>query len=370
MTADAVSLRRRLAAGGHAVGLESAGEGPDLGRLRRERSLDALSDLIHEGAAEAGADGPAAGLLDAAREGLDALEAGAQDLAPHLGIALEALVLADGSRPAVLVRDDRVDPEDRSLGAWKSDLRGAGTILRDIARGCGRVTVTGEVGARCVGTAFAVAEGLVATNRHVLQAVADPDGAGGWVLRPGTAIDFGAEDGRDADPDRIHLPDHVTFAGPDPIGAEPDLALLDLALITLRDEGGRAMPPPLPLSDDPAQIPAGSRIAVMGHPAAPARGSEDEAVLFRLFRGRFDVKRLAPGLVTSGLGALEGDHCPPRCFGHDASTLGGNSGSCIVALDGTWDVVGLHFGGRQRVENFAHALAVIGAAFPDRGAQV
>lgn len=39
-------------------------------------------------------------------------------------------------------------------------------------------------------------------------------------------------------------------------------------------------------------------------------------------------------------------------FQHDCSTLGGNSGSCIVNLE-THRIVGLHFGGRFRITNEA-----------------
>lgn len=365
MAQDLSSLRRRLAAGGRATGFESAGfensgAGVDLGTMRSERSLDALSDLIAQARPDPGDEDVTVGLLDAAREGLEALHSGADALPPKMEIALEALVLADGSRPSLLVRDDRIDPGDRTIGQWKADLVGAEHILRDIARGCGRVTLTGDDGAaRCIGTAFAVGEGIVATNLHVLQAIASRGCAGEWVFHPGVTIDFRAEHERDPDPARQHEPERVIFAGPDTIGEVVDPALLDLALIGLRENGSRPMPASLQLSEDSGLLRRGGRIAVLGHPAAPARGDYADNVLFRLFRGVFGVKRLAPGLITSGLGDVQGDRAPPRSIGHDASTLGGNSGSCILILDGTWDVVGLHFGGRQQVENLAHAMAVI-----------
>ena len=40
---------------------------------------------------------------------------------------------------------------------------------------------------------------------------------------------------------------------------------------------------------------------------------------------------------------------------HDASTLGGNSGSCVVDLD-TGQVIGLHYGGQYMHYNVAVAL--------------
>jgi V8-like Glu-specific endopeptidase len=46
---------------------------------------------------------------------------------------------------------------------------------------------------------------------------------------------------------------------------------------------------------------------------------------------------------------------PGKDFSHDASTLGGNSGSCVIDLDGG-KVLGLHFSGRYRRSNKAVAL--------------
>lgn len=352
-----MALLRRLAGAQSSAGNEStSGEEANLGAARRERSLDALYDRIRDNGFGPG--DPTTGLVDAARDGLTALADGAETLTPFQEVALEAIVLSDGSRPSVLIRSDRVDPQDPALGDWQADVIGAPQLLSRIARGSGRVTLTDDVGAHAIGTAFAVGEGLVATNRHVLQAVAVyADGL--WTFRDGLTVDFGVEHERPANPARIFAPAGVAFAGPSPIGDTVDPALLDLAVIRLAPNGSGSMPEPLPLSNDPSNIQTGGRLAVLGHPAEPALGEVADRVLFRLFRGAFGVKRFAPGLVSSTVGEVPGDIDPPRSFGHDASTLGGNSGSCIVALDGTWDVVGLHFGGRQQIENFAHAIALI-----------
>ena len=45
---------------------------------------------------------------------------------------------------------------------------------------------------------------------------------------------------------------------------------------------------------------------------------------------------------------------------HDASTLGGNSGSVVFLFEGAGDVcVGLHFAGVARKQNYAHVVAKI-----------
>ncbi|MCT7341310.1 hypothetical protein N5K55_13525 [Pseudomonas aeruginosa] len=43
---------------------------------------------------------------------------------------------------------------------------------------------------------------------------------------------------------------------------------------------------------------------------------------------------------------------------HDCSTLGGNSGSAVLSIDGG-EVVGLHFGGQFRKTNYAVKASVI-----------
>ena len=42
---------------------------------------------------------------------------------------------------------------------------------------------------------------------------------------------------------------------------------------------------------------------------------------------------------------------------HDATTLGGSSGSLVASMDAPLRAVGLHFGGAWRSENYAHGLA-------------
>jgi hypothetical protein len=76
-----------------------------------------------------------------------------------------------------------------------------------------------------------------------------------------------------------------------------------------------------------------------------------------LFGGRFGVKRLAPGIAHQPLGSLEGDS-RRWVFGHDATTLGGNSGSPVIAwLNRGNSGFGLHFAGASVDSNCAHAIA-------------
>lgn len=65
----------------------------------------------------------------------------------------------------------------------------------------------------------------------------------------------------------------------------------------------------------------------------------------------------APGEVDLAMGEHNED-VKKWIFTHDASTLWANPGSCVVDLgaEGT-PVIGIHFGGGTRPENFAHAAA-------------
>jgi V8-like Glu-specific endopeptidase len=67
-----------------------------------------------------------------------------------------------------------------------------------------------------------------------------------------------------------------------------------------------------------------------------------------IFAGIYGVKRLQPGTIRTRL-ALG------STIKHDASTLGGNSGSCVVDLE-SGKVLGLHFAGKYRRYNTAIAL--------------
>jgi len=75
--------------------------------------------------------------------------------------------------------------------------------------------------------------------------------------------------------------------------------------------------------------------------------------MHRIFNGVYEKKRIAPGRVAS-IDAVQ------RLLTHDCSTLGGNSGSCVVDLS-TNSVIGLHFGGDYLVENVAVLLPSLAA---------
>jgi hypothetical protein len=99
-------------------------------------------------------------------------------------------------------------------------------------------------------------------------------------------------------------------------------------------------------ADAPASLP-GRPVYVVGYPAWDGRRNEPESMR-RIFMDVYNVKRLQPGAATEFTpGGL--------VMKHDCSTLGGNSGSPVFDLT-DHRVLGLHFGGRYRLGNFAVPL--------------
>jgi hypothetical protein len=73
----------------------------------------------------------------------------------------------------------------------------------------------------------------------------------------------------------------------------------------------------------------------------------------RIFEGIYDVKRLAPGYLTS--------EDQNGSFSHDCTTLGGNSGSCVIDVE-TGSVIGLHWGGDYLEPNHAVTLPLLASS--------
>lgn len=105
-----------------------------------------------------------------AQEGLEK----AQDADPVLTrreqFGLEAVILTDGTRPSLTVRNGFVDVAAPELGDWASLLGMFGDPIRGVIAAVGRVNVPPAPG--FAGTCFLVADDLVATNRQVLEDIA------------------------------------------------------------------------------------------------------------------------------------------------------------------------------------------------------
>jgi hypothetical protein len=159
----------------------------------------------------------------------------------------------------------------------------------------------------------------------------------------------------------------VKFASPDKINGILKPSNLDVALLTVdTNNGTEDLPPPLPLSRKVNSLSTQAPLYVMGYPARP--NDEFGEVLMRVFRDEFFVKRFAPGFVEAPAGQVANDP-QGRVFTHDSSTLGGNSGSCVIEFNIQGKAaVGLHFGGLARDENYGHSLERLHDLLTEEGA--
>lgn len=254
--------------------------------------------------------------------------------------ALEAIVLLTG-RPALFIKNDDFE---LPTGLWEI-LAPYRAEISSVAKSVGRIGVSMDYGTPYVGTGFVVAPGLVMTNRHVVEKFVARTSAG-WMLDPGCqmVIDFKQEFGV-AEKREIRVEGVAWVDEHEPI---------DLALIRL-DAGAVAAgqaPAPLRLQREAGYANEGNNVYVVGYPAADPKRN-DPTEMQRVFAGVYEKKRLAPGRISS-------IHSSEGHLSHDCSTLGGNSGSCVVDLS-TNSVVGLHFEGDYLIANNAVLLPALAA---------
>jgi hypothetical protein len=316
-------------------------------------------------------------MIQEAEEALRKLDDEGEDaeLTESQVFGVEAVIESDGSRPVLFVQDGTIDLgapelEDSLAARWQGAASAFIGQIKTVVQAVGGVQLPAFAHQR-IGTAFALAPGLVITNRHVLEEIANFVG-GKWMWKFDAEVDFvGEHDRRGKNTFKLK---EVVLTGPTAINRRLDFAKLDLAVI--RVEGDESLfPTPLSFERklDRVTVVEGRQppVYVVGFPAkphlasgeaangAPPAGHEYQEVLDKLYRNRFGSKRWAPGLVEAGAGQLSGD-AKKWVMSHDTSTLGGNSGSCVVDFANNGErVVGLHFGGQPRVENYAHVVAAL-----------
>jgi hypothetical protein len=273
-------------------------------------------------------------VVNAGIDGLAKLADGREDdLDDRERLGLTAVILLEG-RPAILIQDGdfRTPPHE-----W-SRLTQCRDRVREVIARSGRVEVEGHLDYEWVGTASLVAPTTLMTNRHVAQEFCARVGPA-WTFRQGmtSRIDFLGELGSTTS---------VEFEITDVIGLHEkhDLALLRVQSVS---PDGRVLPDPLSVAASEPRDLLGRDVYVVGYPALDSRRNEPEQ-LRQIFAEVYDVKRLQPGR-TVGYSTMY------SAVEHDCSTLGGNSGSPVVDLE-THQVIGLHFGGRFGVGNYAVPL--------------
>jgi serine protease len=282
-------------------------------------------------------------------------------------VTLEALVkLTD--RPALRVVNGTLDPADPLFGEWGGSLIGLAE-MPDLTNAVGRVDGDGEH----IGTGFLIGTGTIMTNRHVLEAIAEqvsgPTGAQ-WVFSVGEAtIDFSET----ADGSARFRIKSIIAAGAQPIEGKVRLDHLDMALLEVEttNAAGLKLPKPMSLIDSRPELKTKGDMFAIGFPARPGTSSmidpktgafsiEVSKRLAQIFNLKFGRKYLSPGAVDQPIDVT--DDTQHWVFTHDATTLGGNSGSAVIRVMAPLGVAGLHFGGATLTANFAHSLAAVKAS--------
>jgi V8-like Glu-specific endopeptidase len=193
-----------------------------------------------------------------------------------------------------------------------------------------------------VGTGWMVAPRIVVTNRHVAEefsrasdhGFAFKHNSGG--RRIAAYIDWREE---------YLQPEESRFRVEEIRWIEPDDSV-DVALLCISGVGedGEIPPPAVSLmtDEDVKHLDVGAWIAVIGYPGYDSRNDVSDQQ--RIFAGIYNVKRFAPGKVTAFAGN--------ELLYHDATTLGGSSGSIVVDL-ASGKALGLHFDGLEGEHNTA-----------------
>ncbi|MEM9670433.1 MAG: DNA/RNA non-specific endonuclease [Pseudomonadota bacterium] len=259
----------------------------------------------------------------------------------------ESIILSV-DRPTLLIQNGEFE-----LPAAE-DLAEHLTLARD--KICYRLPSVGRVevddGSRRypAGTAWMVAPDIAITNRHVAEHFATHDDNRKPILqrnfrrRPYKVnIDFLEEHDLPSEHEVrvvevLYLPERRNDI--------PDIALIRL-------ESTAALPEPIPLMSD--RIGIDRWIGVIGYPLSdpriPPEGREVEESYFHNIYG---VKRLSPGKIDDVPDGIT----MPWILAHDATTLGGNSGSVLLDLK-SGAAAGVHFRGHYKVANYAVAASEI-----------
>jgi endonuclease G len=202
------------------------------------------------------------------------------------------------------------------------------------------VEIDDGFGSRAGGTAWMIARGVAATNRHVAEIFSANRGGKVVFLTNFSGTTYSARvDFREEyqEPQQLEIViEEILFM------QERDPQKPDVALLKLRDDP--QLPPPIPILAEGPRV--GAPVAIIGYPAYDPRYGIDALEAARsVFGSIYDVKRLSPGQVME---------IPTSSwyFSHDATTLGGNSGSVVLDL-ASGLAVGMHFRGEFRTANYA-----------------
>ncbi|MEJ7592129.1 MAG: trypsin-like peptidase domain-containing protein [Planctomycetaceae bacterium] len=247
--------------------------------------------------------------------------------------ALEAIVLPK-LRPVVNIIGDTFSPPP---APWEFfETAEFKQRIDKVIPSIGRIEIPGHPSVPYGGTGFVVGPNLLMTNRHVAEIFTTGLGQRSLVFRAGisAAIDFKRE---------VIGTTPVLMSVTKVVMIHPfwDMALLEVT-------GMPSSHAVLPISvKAPVEL-ADRDIVVIGYPAQDWRN--DQTLQNQIFAGIFNVKRLQPGKLKV-VRTIESFGHNVNAVTHDASTLGGNSGSAVIDVL-TGEVVALHFAGLYLDANF------------------
>jgi V8-like Glu-specific endopeptidase len=256
--------------------------------------------------------------------------------------ALDLFVLLV-ARPAIFVQGGHVPERPEN---WPEVARDDEDLLRRMIAGVGRIETPFRF--KC-GTGFIVGKRRIVTNNHVLCALFGMP-PNGWQKTPATYAQHCVEktDLWSRDP---KLGPIFELRGELNSTASSQARVIrilghhlevDMAVLELDTEPTDSRQLPL-IAAEPSSF-IERRIYAVGYPVDDARDSLGQRVtpvpifqrVFGTDEETLGLKRFSPGLVIGWKDS--------NTFKHDASTLRGSSGSCIVDFEDR-RVVGLHFGG-------------------------
>ena len=262
----------------------------------------------------------------------------AQDRAHELTddelFGLEAIIMPQ-NRPVVFVRGNSYDDVD---DPWLTlNVPAMKSRIAPLLTSVGRIEVPNLPQFPYGGTGFIVGKGLLMTNRHVAKLFSTGLGERIVYNAGDSAIDFKRHiDSPDGD-----RSSYLVVRGVEMIHPYWDMALLNV--------DGLPTDKMLKLSITSPEALVDRNIVAIGYPAKDWRSALD--VQDRIFGGKYNVKRLQPGTVRARAKVKSFENVV-NAMTHDASTLGGNSGSAIVDVE-TGDVLALHFAGEYLKANYA-----------------
>jgi endonuclease G len=305
-------------------------------------SIEAVSRPDADAIDRGGFESLGPGNVAAAEAGLQKLaEDRVQEITPSEMLGLEAIVLPR-NRPVAFVRGDSYDDLDGPWVSLNDDVikKRIASLLPLI----GRVEVPSSPILPYAGTGFVVGQGLIATNRHVAQLFSQGRGLTIRYRAGDAAIDFKRQ---------IDAPDDDRTAYLSVRAVEMIHPYWDMALLRVDDLPTDRM---LRLSVKSPEELVDHNVVVIGYPARDERN--DVALQDRIFNRTYNVKRLQPGVIRARA-KIQSFENTVNALTHDASTLGGNSGSAVIEVE-SGEVVALHFAGEYLKANYAvpmHELA-------------